>query len=244
MKIRENIKQAMWLILSILIGCGSSDETQRKIVEENNIFDSPYNQDIVLERNNPNSLDLTKNQLFIDTTREALIYKFRERKIEKNKDLAAKPYFDTLRSFSKPKIVDFRNFPRFFIRINKLEGNFFLYDRCDGGDPRYELRDSAVVFSGPLETYAETINEVIQNNDKRIHLKLNTIEQISSSRISSLEIYESEFSGIYILKRKVLNREREEFIIPRNEVIKYDLIVNHCPEGKVFEYKQINHSFF
>jgi len=66
---------------------------------------------------------------------------------------------------------------------------------------------------------------------------LNTIEQISSSKTSNLEIYESEFKGIYLLKRTVRNDVREEYVIPRNEINKYDLVVNHCPEGKVYEYE-------
>ena len=227
-----------------MIGCNNSKKVKSEIVEEQNQEYSPINKDTIQERNNPNSLDLTKNQLFIDTTRESFIYKLANWKPSKDDDLTAKAYFDIFKGFSKPKKVDLGDFPKFFTRINKLEDLFLLYDRCDGGDPRYELRDSAVVFHGPLETYAETINEVIQSNSKRINLNLNTIENISTSKVSNLEIYESEFSGVYILKRKIQDRIREEYVIPINEVYKYDLVINHCPEGKVFEYEPIIRNYF
>ena len=63
------MKQLIYVILIILIGCNNSKKVKSEIVEEQNQEYSPINKDTIQERNNPNSLDLTKNQLFIDTTR-------------------------------------------------------------------------------------------------------------------------------------------------------------------------------
>ena len=182
-------------------------------------------------------MDLTKHQLFIDTTKNSKFYEqlinWKPDKYDVN---PAKSYIEELNKISSYIKVDFGNFPRLFVRINKLENEFYLYDRCDGIDPRYELRDSAFIFYGPLESDAETIKKVYKVNKRGIKLKLNAFKAKTRTEYSNLEITKTENEGIYLMNYKTENYEIEEFIIPTTDILKYDLVVNNCPQMKRNEY--------
>ena len=231
------MKKSIYIILIFLLGCENSENEKKEIVKVEN-QEIEFLQDTILERNNPNSLDLTKHQIFIDTTRKSEFYEYLINwKPDKYDINPAETYIKELNKISKYKKVDFGNFPRLFVKINKLEDEFYLYDRCDGIDPRFELRDSAFIFYGPLESDAETIKKVIQINNKGIKLELNAFKAKTQTEFSNLEILKTEFKGIYLMKYKNENYDREVFLIPTKDILKYDLVVNNCPNMKMHEYE-------
>ncbi|MFK7905275.1 MAG: hypothetical protein AB8B69_09130 [Chitinophagales bacterium] len=233
------MKPSIFIILLFLLACGSPEGVkEEKKVEKEEVYEKvEFVEDTILERNNPKALDLTKHQLFIDTTRNSIFYeRLIQWKANQRKNETVETYLAELNKISKSKKSDFGDFPRLFVRVNKLEDEFVLYDRCDGTDPRYELRDSAFIFYGPLESDAETIKDVYQKNGKSIKLQLNSFKAKTPDEVSALQIDRTKHPGIYSLKYKNQNYSLEEYVIPIEDVEKFDLVVNHCPVMKVLEY--------
>lgn len=231
------MKLAILLILLLVLGCGIESNTQSNSDSlETHVYLENI-QDTLLEENNPKLLDLSKHQLYIDTTRNSKFYK--NINIWKNNihnTNVLKVYLEELNKLSKSEKIEQNKFINKYIRINKLGDEFYLYDRCDGIDPRYELRDSAFVFLGPLENDAETIKEIYSINSDEIHLQMNTFERKSSNKVSEIRISKTKNRMIYLLEYENQNRVFEEFIVPVEYVGYFDLIVNHCPNMKRDEY--------
>lgn len=231
------MKQIIPIVLIFLIGCGYAEKGEEKIPEKKGQSKTTFLTDTILERTNPKSLDLTRHQLFIDTTRNSIFYEnLRNWKLDEYNTKTVNLYIEELNKISEAKKVDFGNFPRLFVRVNQLGNEFFLYERCDGIDPRYELRDSAFIFYGSLESDAETIKKVHQINSQGIKLELNTFERKTSKRWSMLEVSKTKYEGIYSMKYQNENNKVEELIISITDIGKYDLVVNHCPKMKQNEF--------
>lgn len=233
------MKQYICFLSIFLFGCGIAEREETKVIEtvEQNQkeVDSPL--DTILEQNNPQVLDLTKHQLFIDTTRNSDFYgNLINWKPNKYSITTVDSYIRELNNHYKYQKYNFGDFPKLFIRINQFKEKFYLYDRCDGIDQRFELRDSAFIFYGPLEPDAETIRKVNSTSSRGIKLELNAFKAKTSRGWSSLEILKTEYDGIYSMKYKNENYEKEEFVISIADIKKYDLVVNHCPNMKRKEF--------
>lgn len=231
------LKTNSCILLLLLSGC------QNPAVEENGeveIFEQEKFEsieDTILEKNNPRSLDLSKHQLFIDTTRNSDFYRnLTNWKPNEYATRSVESDISGLNKISKYRKNNFGNFPKNFVRLNKLKGEFYLYDRCDGIDPRYELSDSTFAFYGPLESSAETIRRIYRADGQGIKLELNSFEGKTSDKVSTLEILKTDNSSIYKMKYYNSNYTMEEFIIPAKEITRYDLVVNHCPVMKMQEF--------
>lgn len=196
-----------------------------------------YQLDTFVERNNPAALDLTQHQLFIDTTRDSEFYqnlthwqppKYNKRDVQ--------TYLTTLTKAHQPKKMNWGNFPTAFVEIHQQGEEFIVYDRCDGIDTRYELRDSAVIFYGPLESDAAIIKQLLYPNNKGIKLELYTPRSDSNIGVATLAITPTKMDFIYQLEYKDEYLIRQHYIIPIEAIPNFDLLVNHCPNTKVTEY--------
>jgi len=207
------------------------------VSEQIELSDQDFFEDTILERCDPKSLDLSKYQIFIDTTKNSEFYKnLKNWSASKwdiqsinvtlnaiNKDL----------NFSKIELIDF---PSQFITLRKLNGQFFLYDRCDGIDPRFEIRDTAFISYGPLESDAESISKLIFLTEKSIELELRSFQAKSNYSYSKLKIDKiQEF--IYRLTYTNKTYHRIEYVTTIDGIEKFDLVVNHCPDRKSIEFE-------
>ena len=136
----------------------------------------------------------------------------------------------------KPKKINLKSFPNHFITLRKLNNQFVLYDRCDGIDPRYEIRDSAFVFHGILESDAESISKMILLTENSIELELKTIKAKSNDQKSILKIKKID-DLVYKMTYKNQTFERVEYLTTVDRIEKFDLIVNNCPTMKMREFK-------
>ena len=192
--------------------------------------------DTILERNNPNSLDLTKHQVFIDTTRSSEFYA-RVKNWEQSKwdKQTIESYLNEINKDFQPQQIDLKEFPSHFITLRKLNNQFVLYDRCDGIDPRFEIRDTAFIFYGPLESDAESISKTISLTNNSIELELRTFHVKSSDKKSILKIKKIDYL-IYKMTYKNQAFDRVEYLTTVAGIEKFDLIVNNCPTMKMMEF--------
>ena len=192
--------------------------------------------DTILERNNPNSLDLTKHQIFIDTTRSSEFFE-RMKNWEQSKwdKRTIESYLNEINKGFQPEQINLREFPSHFITLRKLNDGFVLYDRCDGIDPRFEIRDTAFIFYGPLESDAESISKMTSLTNSSIELELRTFQAKSSDQKSRLKI---EKIDDFIYKMTYTNQtfDRVEYLTTVDDIEKFDLVVNNCPTMKMMEF--------
>ncbi len=127
-------------VLILTISCTGNKKSKSTQNEETSKIDSIADKlqtlleeaeyDTILERNDPKSLDLSKHQIFIDTTRNSIFYEgikqWSESKWDKqsiNSSLKA------INKDFKSKQIDIKNFPSHFITLRKLNDQFVLYNR-------------------------------------------------------------------------------------------------------------------
>ena len=170
--------------------------------------------DTILERNDYKKLDLTRHQLFIDTTK---IHEFYKSVSEWNNGLNL--------TNRKLKLADI---PTKFITLRKLDDNFVLYDRCDGSDPRFVILDSTFIIYGPLEKSVEAIEE-ISFTEQKIELKGKSENtKITIEKTDSINVYEIKFENHWL--------DWIEYATPASKINNFELVVNHCPVRKVTEF--------
>ncbi|HBF21700.1 MAG: hypothetical protein CMI36_14920 [Owenweeksia sp.] len=193
-------------------------------------------EDTILERNDPNSLDLSKHQIFIDTTRNSTFYESVKQWGESKWDKQSiKSSLNAINKDFKPKQIDLKNFPSHFITLRKFNDQFVLYDRCDGIDPRFEIRDTAFIFYGPLESDAESISNIISLTNNSIELELRTFQAKSNDQKSRLKIEKID-DFIYKMTYKNQTFDRVEYLTTVDGIEKFDLVVNNCPTMKMMEF--------
>lgn len=229
-------------IIILTIGCAESKESKSTLSQSTSKIDSATDllneaqEDTILERNNPNSLDLAKHQIFIDTTRNSTFYERVKNWSESQWDKQAiDSYLNSINQDFKSEKVVINDFPSHFITLRKLNNQFVLYDRCDGIDPRFEIRDTAFIFYGPLESEAELISKMVSLTDNSIELELRTIQENSSDQLSRLQIEKID-DFIYKLTYKNQTFDRVDYVTTVEGIEKFDLIVNNCPTMKMMEF--------
>lgn len=228
------MKTLLSLLLSFLLfSCNNQEKKHQQVPKQASNTVEKITIDTILERNNPQALDWSQHQLFIDTTRKRGFYtNLINRPTDQSDSKVLQSYFAELNKYSRTRKVELGNFPRNFVRLHQLEDDFVLYDRCDGIDPRYELRDTAVLIYGPLESDAKTINKLHYKNKKGIKLQLNTLATRTNYALESLEITTTATKNVYLLHYQ----GAKKYITPIENRHQFDVVVNHCPNGKVAEY--------
>lgn len=245
------MKQITFILVIIILGLGCSEKQQsnsNQIESKNNSTSTvPHSEfaekeldkestDTILERNNPKSLDLSKHQIFIDTTRNSEFYDNLKNWSESKWDIQSiNSSLKEINKGYKPIPIDLKDFPTHFITLRKLNGDFVLYDRCDGIDPRFEIRDTAFIFYGPLESDAETILNLITLTDTEIKLELKTYKSKSDDQKSFLTIDKLE-DTIYRMTYKNGTFDRTVYLTTVDKIKDFDMVVNNCPTMKMLEF--------
>lgn len=228
----------LFLCLLLLLSC-NTDQTAYFPEKDTLHSDLPLVLDTILEKNTPQALDMTRHQLFIDTSRGS--YKQKVALEESTLKTAINNLLADLNKVAHSTSIRLpTSFPSHFTCLHQLkkDGTFVLYDRCDGSDPIYIIADNHLLKLGPLDLSVYTINKVITVHNDKLHLKLNTINRyIDDKSISKVVDFKiSHTDNPYIFEMELNNRLIH--LVSIKDTDQFDIIVNHCPTQKVAEYAQ------
>ncbi len=169
--------------------------------------------DVVLEMNDPKNLDLSKNQLFIDTSKT---YKYYDEMLSWNHDEQA------------------RNI-RLFVSLRKFHKEFILYNRCDGIDECFGFADSSFEIFGLLESEINTINKFLKKTDNEMIVELLT----HTSTKTIVSIQPSEYENVFQLHYKNDESDTTYYVASVKDIKKFNLVVNHCVDRKIVEFMDV-----
>ena len=184
--------------------------------------------DTIAENADPKTLDFSVHQLFIDTTRTWSYYKSISQAREEQ-DFTFLTDEMVRNSQSKGACLPKSRFPNHFISLHQKEGTYFLYDRCDGGDAQFLVKDSLFIVFGTIEATAFRIENIQESTANKLTFQFTgydgaeesvTIEKVTENRCRltcSMDYLTTDLT------------------LP-NSVYDFDMIVNHCPIEKVWEY--------
>ena len=225
------------LLLGILLSCKQKTEPKKTENKSTEIPVWKIDLDTILEKNNPKNLDLSKHQLYIDTTRNSEIYnKLSNWKLNRNDNDAISYYEKEISKKHKLIKIDLKDFPRHWISLKKLNNEFVIYEPCDGQTPSYSINETSVVFVHQLEGDADLISEIKNLGENEISLELRTIPQKTESEKAELTIKPTEFKNVYELTYSFDDIINKQFVTPNEKVSEFDIIVNHCPTRKRMEF--------
>ncbi|WP_422104819.1 hypothetical protein [Winogradskyella sp.] len=194
-------------------------------------------QDSILEKNNPKHLDLTKHQLFIDTTRNSIFYKayldWNPHKFDKQ---AIAYYIEEISKKHQPKHISIGNFPDTWITLEKLNNEFVAYYKCDGISTTYFI-DKNAVYAYNIEADADVIHNLKKLTDTEIEIEIRTITQKSKSEKGLFSIKKTKYDYVYILTRDYGGWTSKSLVTPLKHIDKFDLVVNNCVQTKRMEFK-------
>ncbi len=227
------------LILLLTIACLVSCQKKNKKVIVENTFHEIENakiKDSILEKNNPKNLDLPVHQLFIDTTKNSTYYdKLANWNPNNEKNETLEFYRKTI-SKSKPiSKIDINNFPSLWTKINKYKGEFILYNRCDGIDRRFEIKNNSIFFFGPINSHVEIINKMTKLTENEIVIELK-VKRNGGEKNALFSIRKTEYNSIYLLEYDSEIGLVKELVTPIDKISEFNLVVNNCPEMKTIEF--------
>ncbi|MEM8525341.1 MAG: hypothetical protein AAGG68_11935, partial [Bacteroidota bacterium] len=193
-----------------------------------------YQADTIVEENDPERLDLSKYQLFIDTTQNS---RFRKRiKSWQPSEEYISSYLREINKDFQPAKIDLGTFPRRWISLEKLKDRFVIYDRCDGAIPRFEVRDTAFIFYTPHEGYAFSIAKLKQLTKNKFSVKVKGYPIKGNPTFSTLSIFPTKHRYIYRLEHSGETLLSGYYVTPFEYIDQFDILVNNCATMKRLEY--------
>lgn len=220
--------------LFVLVAACSPKSSSRQTSEEAEInLKVEFEIDTILEPNDPNTLDSTKHQLFLDTTRNSKCYNRITNWKPNEFDVEGANYY--YREAAKNKEiskVDLKDFPRRWLSIHSLNGNYVGYQPINGIDWRFTLTDSSVNHYR-MEADADAIQEVITLSKNELILKLATIPQKRENQVVFLRIKKTKIPYLYTFQWSETERfaksEYVALVTPVKHLPKFDLVVSTAP---------------
>lgn len=190
--------------------------------------------DTILEPNNPKTLDSTKHQLFLDTTRNSKYYAhIAQWKPHKFDTEATNYYYNQVANSKGAYKVDLGDFPSQWISIHSLNGNYVAYQPINGIDWRFTLTDSSVNHYR-MEADADLIHQVLTLSDHELVLKLATIPQKQKKQEAFIRIAKTKKPYLYTLQwsetEHFKNLEYVTLITPLEHLTDFDLVVSVSPQ--------------
>lgn len=233
-------KTYSFLLLLSLMSC-QGDPSPPYFPEKDNLrSDVTFVLDTIIEKNTPKALDMSRHQLFIDTSRNYV----REVPLGKS----------TLKAAINNMVTDLNKvahsismqipmaFHSNFVQVHKREedNNFVLYDRCDGSDPIYSITTDKILQLGVSDLSVYTIGKVIVAKDDELHLILNTINPYIDDKLIAKEVdFHIKHTSNTSIFELVLDNSLM-YVTPLEFVNQFDVLVNHCPTQKVTEYNSFS----
>jgi hypothetical protein len=223
-------KSVIAALLSILIiGCNGNSKK-----EINSNIHKKESQTIT--KTDWKSLDLSKNQIFIDSTRSWKYYSELE---ANNNNLSNERISELTKEFIKdesPKTnVDNHHLNELWVSLRNYNGEFLIYDACDAKDPVFGFHNSYFYFLGGHEPTTKALNEVSVNAKGEMQFSLISDKSQSNKAPIHGKLENTEHKNI---KKLILNNgdnKTEYFVVPISKIRDYDVLVNHCPTDRVEE---------
>ena len=237
---------AILIIITLLISCNNKTNKSLSYANYNknnsqnlNEKKSPHwsiNTDTILEKNNPKYLDLTKHQLFIDTTRNSIFYKnITQWKPDEMYAKLINSEIEELIRIQKNNKVSIKSFPKKWINLRKYKGEYIIYKPCDGKTFSIEISESNVIFCG-IEPSVDIITKLNKQTKDELVMEMKTLER-SKIKNSKLSIFKTKFKNVYELIYSTENSSRKYYVTPINKIAEYDMIVNNCVKIKLQEFQ-------
>jgi len=224
-------------ILGFLVSCKKKTKPEKT---ENKLTEIPtwkVDLDTILEKNNPKNLDLSKHQLFIDTTRNSETFKRLINWKPNRMDNDAISYQEKeIAKKHKPIKIDLKEFPRHWISLKKLNNEFVVYEPCDGNTTAFEINESSVLFFYQLEPDVDLMYDLRKMTKNEISLELRTVPQKAKTEKTELTIKPTEFENVYLLTYSF----GKWYVTPTEKVSEFDIVVNHCPKMKRMEFTRFD----
>lgn len=196
-----------------------------------------FARDSVLEPNDPASLDLARHQLFLDTTRTSEFYERKQHwkptKYDSASVRTAISHLFTTRSYIDLGIL---KMPTNWVTVQRWNGEYVLYDRCDGIDPRVWITDSVAMFFGTHESDAEPILRIVESTEVRLQLELKTYVAKSPDERALITFERVDDRGIYRFEYRSAVSSWGNYMIPVERISAFDMVVNHCVKMKMSEF--------
>jgi hypothetical protein len=219
----KTISIACFIVVAVTLAY-SHKHPERKISKQN--IEVPQIE-------NPEKMDLTKNALFIDTTKTSIFHKRMEALNpsewdydEKEITIASKGIKQKIKSFN------LNGFPNTLITLKKYNGEFILYDRCDGVGPLWGIYDSKFIKFGPLESWADPITEETFVTKDSIKFVIN----LYHNDPASIMVVKDSIPHVYKLVITMEGSSSFTYVTSIKEIKYFNLLVNHCVTGKRSEF--------
>lgn len=185
--------------------------------------------DTIAELNNPTNLDMSRHQLFIDTTKKS---NFHSRIIKYSSSLACSQCPDTKSNsivFDGNEIeINLIGFSRYWVTVRKYEDKYYLYDRCNGEDQRFAFMNSKFSIYGPMEDESLEIHKIISNEKEQLIVELSYY----GGQTTTATLTKSERKNIYTIE--IFGYQVDA--VPFEAIDDFDVVVNHCPTGRTSEF--------
>jgi hypothetical protein len=231
----KHLRKAIYiaLIFGILASCKEKTKPEKAVNKPAKIAAWKIDLDTILEKNNPKNLDLSKHQMFIDTTRNSENFEKLANWKPNRLDNDAIAYHEKEIAKKHKQIkIDLKQFPKHWISLKKLNNEFVIYEPCDGNTTAFEINESSVLFFYQLESDADLISELRKITENEIELELRTVTQKAETEKTQLTIKPTEFENVYLLTYSF----GEWYVTPKERVSEFDIVVNHCPTTKRMEF--------
>ncbi len=231
------------ILLGLLVLLACKEKTTLYVTNDkySNSNENYEEIDTVLEKNNPKRLDLSKQQLFIDTTKTS---QFFQSYYNWNPNLQHENFSYFLKEITKKfplQKQEISSFPREWLVIEKLNDEFLIYKPCNGSTESFVITDEALYFFHQLEPEVALLHRVVTSNDTIFNATLLTLSEKNTVIQSNFSIQPSEMKDVYQLKYNHDAIVEEKYIIPMDKVIHFNMVVNHCPEDMVREYDNFDY---
>lgn len=214
-------------ILSTILAC-SQNQTYKT---ESNTSDKIV-IDTIIELNSPSSIDLSRNQFFIDTSKSSRFYEEMEAW-----DITAEGFKEIdflLNGYEKypPHKPLKSNLPSRWIRLHKIQNQIVAYKKANGSDWRFKFTDSTLIYF-TLEPDIDVILNIEQPDSITWILTLAPNPHIEDSKITYMKIRRCNnpmlYTYSYSSDLSKIDRVRIELITPLENIRKFNLLVEHSP---------------
>lgn len=227
------------LLLALVVLACTDKAIAPESEQEEVLATTTFELDTIIEKNDPGNLDLSQHQLFIDTAHTSRFYS-----IIKNWEIDARKEASVGKSISNYSARSlFKNkfpldFPREWIKIRKYNGEYLLYERSDGTDTRYEIRDSVVICYLVHESLVTPINEIKKADENGVTLVVATpfSKDTADSSEGTFTIEKTIEENIYKVTFQSEVFELVDYIVSKDVIDNYDLLVNKSPTVRVLEF--------
>lgn len=187
--------------------------------------------DTIIERNNPDSLDLNLHQVFIDTTKNSEYFdRLKNWKPSETLKETVEKYKSNIFDSSITPEFDLKGFPTEWVVLKKFKGEFLIHSPCNGIGGRFILSKNSVdYYSLEPETDLITSIDKISSDHLILRLKVHS-DKSEETRTAVFSIRKTKFEHIFLEKTVYDHTIGYDLITPLSKIDQFNLLVENCNE--------------